>query len=58
MNMILSENPKTDIARPPTKGIKKYIYNFVSSGKFETFIMICILLNIASMAMGFEGSSA
>ncbi len=33
------------------------VFDFVTSGFFETFIMVCIILNIVSMAIVFEGES-
>jgi hypothetical protein len=42
--------------RPDNK-IQAKIFDLISHWSFETFIMICIILNVVVMAMSYEGST-
>lgn len=41
----------------PDNRIQAKIFDIISHWSFETFIMICIILNVIVMAMSYEGSS-
>ncbi|EGR32725.1 hypothetical protein IMG5_072530 [Ichthyophthirius multifiliis] len=43
--------------KEPTNQVAKKIYQIVISQYFDSAIMICIILNIISMALSYEGSS-
>ena len=38
-----------------TNGLRKFCHRIASNPKFETFIMFCIILNTAVMAMNYYG---
>jgi len=40
----------------PINFVRGKIYDLVTYGVFDVFIMICIVMNIMTMAMAFEGS--
>ncbi len=42
--------------RPDNK-IQARIFDMISHWTFETFIMVCIILNIVVMAMSYDGST-
>ena len=50
---------KVDFAsiKPPDNHIKKIVFNIVKSNYFDIIILICIIGNILTMAMSYEGSS-
>jgi len=55
--MILTAKPgREEIIKPKTK-FRLKIYNFVNSKFFQTFIMVCIICNIITMAIVYEGAS-
>jgi hypothetical protein len=49
---------KTDFVayKRPENKLRGLIFDLSTSGKFDAFIMVCIVLNILTMAMTFEGS--
>lgn len=56
-HLLLKKNSDLSLIKKPTNKIRKFIYEFLKSNKFETIIMICICLNIITMAMAYETSS-
>lgn len=42
----------------PTNKYRKKVYNLINDKYFEVFIMFCIMFNIVTMALTYEGSSA
>lgn len=40
----------------PENFFRSFVFDIICHGYFEAFIMICIVLNIATMAMAYEGS--
>lgn len=40
--------------KKPKNKIRRFVYDFIRSNKFETIIMICIFLNIITMAMSYD----
>jgi Ion transport protein len=56
MKMIVKEQP--EIVRIPKDRIRMWCFNLVrDDGRFASFIMSCIILNIFTMAANFEGMS-
>ena len=51
---------KTDFSlyKRPKNYFRAKLYDFVSLGSFDAFIMVCIILNILTMAMAYEGSTS
>lgn len=45
------------VKEKPTNWVRARFYDIVESGYFDALIMVCILLNIATMAMVFEEST-
>ena len=45
------------VKEKPQNWIRARFYDIVESGYFDALIMVCILLNIATMAMVFEEST-
>lgn len=42
----------------PTNKYRRKVYNLINDKYFEVFIMFCIMFNIVTMALTYEGSSA
>lgn len=55
-NLIVKSSPKIEFSEPTTK-VRKFCYLMTRSWYFETFIMVCILLNMCSMAVIYDGAS-
>ena len=53
--LILKAKPNYE--KPPTNKILLKCYNFINSWCFEASIMICIILNIFTMALSYETAS-
>ena len=56
LQLLILQKPD-DSKVPPTNNFQKKIFNLISSTAFELFITACILLNIVSMGMAYEGMS-
>lgn len=57
-HLLVKKNTDLSLIIKPKNKIRKFIYEFLKSNKFETIIMICIFLNIITMAMAYDTSSA
>ena len=55
--MILKAKPDFSKFFVPKGKCRLKLYNIVSSNKFEMAILICIMLNIISMGLAYEGAS-
>ena len=55
--MIITARPDFSKFFIPQQPFRKKLYDLINSNKFESVIMACIILNIVSMALVFEGSS-
>jgi hypothetical protein len=56
-DLLETANPKFDVMIRPKGKIKVFIFRVVQSKVFEVVIMICIIFNIATMAMVYDGMS-
>ena len=54
--MIIGVKAEFAANKVPTNKFKRIIYYIIISKIFETFIMACIILNIISMGLSYEGS--
>lgn len=52
--LVIKSTPQHDIIKEPEGSLRRFIYNIATSAKFEIFIIICILLNMISMAMTYS----
>lgn len=53
MKMIVNTQP--DVIKIPKNPISKLAYRItIPEGKFDTFVMVCIILNMIQMAISFE----
>lgn len=55
---IIRAKPEYEKIKKPTGRMRILVYKLVNSGYFEASIMTCILLNIFTMAMAYDDSSA
>ena len=54
--MIIGVKAEFAANKVPTKKFPRIIYYIVTNKIFETFIMVCIVFNIVSMGLSYEGS--
>lgn len=54
--LALKKKPDVSKVEPPAKWRKPF-FKFIASTKFDVFIVLCILLNIISMALSYDGQS-
>lgn len=57
-DLIEDATPQFDIASPPANKVRLFIFRIVTNDFFDAFIMLCILLNIVTMGMIYEGMGA
>lgn len=55
--MIIGVKAQYQSQREPENKIRLYCFKLSKSGKFDAVIMVCIILNIVTMGMVYEGSS-
>jgi hypothetical protein len=56
--LIIKAKPDFASNRVPRTGLRSKLYKLISHSYFETFIMVCIVLNVAQMAFSYDGASA
>ena len=54
--MIIGVKAEFAANKIPKNRFPRFIYKIVTNKIFETFIMVCIVLNIVSMGLTYEGS--
>jgi hypothetical protein len=54
-DLIENASPQFDLTAPPENPARLGIFKIVTSNLFEGFIMLCIILNIVSMGMVYDG---
>ena len=55
--MIKSSNPDFSPYYPPDNKFRALVFWIIKSKLFDPFIMLCIVANIVTMALGAEGAS-
>ena len=56
--LLANADPDFASFKVPDGRFRKLVFYFSKSNKFETFILFCIILNILSMSLSYDGSSA
>lgn len=56
--MILNANPQFSQNRKPTGKFNLFFYRIINYKFFDGFIMVCIVFNIFTMALTYDGSTA
>jgi hypothetical protein len=54
--LILRTSPEFKLNQEPTTNFRKFFNNIIKNSYFEIFVMICIVLNILTMAITFDDS--
>lgn len=62
MKMIVKATPDLETTNRPKKGCRKKMHTFVTGGEggvnyFDSFIMVCIVLNMLHMSLDYDDSS-
>lgn len=55
--LIVKSKPDYLSIRPPNNIFRRQLWRFSESSFLETFVLVCIILNIITMAMSYEGAS-
>ena len=54
--LILRTSPDFKLNQEPTTKFRKFFNNIIKNSYFEIFIMVCIIFNILTMAITYDGS--